>query len=98
MEEWRTAPALMMAANRSPLAQRVVRLLGWNGAAGRIRVAGLAGSFVCLVGALLAGDALLGGAQTALGARASPKQEQRRSNVNFVRPEPTSGNEGTAAA
>jgi beta-lactamase regulating signal transducer with metallopeptidase domain len=25
MEEWRTAPALMMAANRSPLAERVVR-------------------------------------------------------------------------
>src|SRR5216684_3252422 len=33
MEEWRTAPALMMAANRSPLAERVVRLLGWDGAA-----------------------------------------------------------------
>ena len=29
MEEWRTAPRLMMAANRSPLAQRVVRVLGW---------------------------------------------------------------------
>jgi len=42
MEEWRTAPALMMAANRSPLGERVVRLLGWNGAASRIRVAGLA--------------------------------------------------------
>jgi len=46
MEEWRTAPALMMAANRSPLGERVVRLLGWNGVASRIRVAGLAGSFV----------------------------------------------------
>src|SRR5207302_3607647 len=51
MEEWRTAPALVMAANRSPLAERVIRLLGWDGAAGRIRVAGLAASFVCLVGA-----------------------------------------------
>src|SRR5689334_5208625 len=39
MEEWRTAPALMMAANRSPLAERVVRLLGWDGTAGRMRVA-----------------------------------------------------------
>ncbi|MFI5105604.1 MAG: M56 family metallopeptidase, partial [Terriglobales bacterium] len=37
MEEWRTAPALMMAANRSPLGERVVRLLGLNGATGRIR-------------------------------------------------------------
>ncbi|OLB19518.1 MAG: hypothetical protein AUH16_07075 [Acidobacteria bacterium 13_2_20CM_57_7] len=44
MEEWRTAPALMMAANRSPLAERVVRLLEWDGAAGRIGVAGLTGS------------------------------------------------------
>jgi len=33
MEEWRTAPALMMAANRSPLGERVMRLLGWNGTA-----------------------------------------------------------------
>src|SRR2546429_2894720 len=54
MEEWRTAPLLMMAANRSPLAQRVVRLLGWDGAAGRIRVAGLAARFVCPVGGPLA--------------------------------------------
>src|SRR5437870_8092893 len=27
MEEWRTAPSLLMAANRSPLSERVVRLL-----------------------------------------------------------------------
>ena len=86
MEEWRTAPALMMAANRGPLAERVMRLLGWNGAAGRIRVAGLAGSFVCLVGALLAGNAFLGIAHAALGA--SPKQEQE-SSVIVVRPEAT---------
>src|SRR6266403_777433 len=88
MEEWRTAPALMMAANRSPLAERVVRVLGWDGAAGRIRVAGLAGSFVCLVGALLAGNAFLGVAHAALGAGASPKQEQGSSSVIVVRPEP----------
>jgi beta-lactamase regulating signal transducer with metallopeptidase domain len=98
MEEWRTAPALMMAANRSPLAQRVVRLLGWNGAEGRIRVAGLAGSFVCLVGALLAGNAFLGVAQAALGAGASPKQEQGSSSAIVVRPEPASVKERTAQA
>jgi beta-lactamase regulating signal transducer with metallopeptidase domain len=98
MEEWRTAPALMMAANRSPLAERVVRLLGWDGAAGRIRVAGLAGSFVCLVGALLAGNAFLGVAHAALGAGASPKQEQGSSSAIVVRPEPASGKERTAQA
>src|SRR5258708_6813768 len=50
MEEWRTAPALMMAANRSPLAERVVRLLGLSGATGRTRLAGNAGKFFCLLG------------------------------------------------
>src|SRR2546422_3972899 len=81
MEEWRTAPALMMAANRSPLAERVIRLLGWDGAAGRIRVAGLAGSFVCLVGALLAGNAFFGIAHAGLGGGASSHQEQKSSGV-----------------
>src|SRR5467141_2621426 len=96
MEEWRTAPALMIAANRSPLAERVVRLLGWDGAAGRIRVAGLAGSFVCLVGALLAGNAFLGVAHAALGAGMSSKQEQGSSSVIVVRPEASSAKERTA--
>jgi len=98
MEEWRAAPVLMMAANRSPLAERVVRLLGWDGAAGRIRVAGLAGSFVCLVGALLAGNAFLGVAHAALGAGVSAKQEQGSSSVIVVRPVPASAKERTAQA
>jgi beta-lactamase regulating signal transducer with metallopeptidase domain len=97
MEEWRTAPALMMAANRSPLAERVVRVLGWDGAAGRIRVAGLAGSFICLAGALLAGNAFLGVAHAAWGSAAPEKQEQQNS-VIVVRPEPASAKERTAQA
>jgi len=97
MEEWRTAPALMMAANRGPLAERVMRLLGWNGAAGRIRVAGLAGSLVCLVGALLAGNAFLGIAHAALGADASPSQEQE-SSVIVVKPETTTPKARTTQA
>jgi beta-lactamase regulating signal transducer with metallopeptidase domain len=98
MEEWRTAPALMMAANRSPLAERVVRLLGWDGAAGRIRVAGLTGSFVCLVGALLAANAFLGVAHAALGASAFSKQEQGSSSVIVVKPETASAKERTTQA
>jgi beta-lactamase regulating signal transducer with metallopeptidase domain len=93
MEEWRTAPALLMAANRSPLAERVVRLLGWDGAAGRMRVAGVAGSLVCLAGALLAGNAFLGVAHAALGVGASAKQEQVGNSVIVVRPEPASAKE-----
>src|SRR5256884_1897951 len=98
MEEWRTAPALMMAANRGPLAERVMRLLGWNGGAGRIRVAGLAGSFVCLVGALLAGNAFLGIAHAALGASAPSNQEQKSSSVIVVKPETTAAKARTAQA
>src|SRR3989454_6567456 len=76
MEEWRTAPALMMAANRGPLAERVMRLLGWNGPGGRIRVAGLAGSFLFLGAALLAGQAVFGIAPAALGGGPAPEKEK----------------------
>src|SRR5713226_5976770 len=98
MEEWRTAPALMMAANRSPLGERVMRLLGLNGTTGRTRMAGMGVSFVCLVGALLAGNAFLGVANAALGGGAFSKQEQRSGSVIVVRPEPASAEERTAQA
>src|SRR5215831_6428670 len=76
MEEWRTAPSLMMAANRSPLSQRVVRLLGLDGPAAKFRVAGMAVGVVCLAGAMLAGNAFLGVAHAALGSKASSNREQ----------------------
>jgi len=92
MEESRTAPSLMMAANRSPLSQRVVRLLGLEGTAGRFRVAGMAVGMVCLAGAMLAGNAFLGVAHAALGSRAQANQEhqsvvvQKDGSVIVVRP------------
>src|SRR5205823_7763177 len=97
MEEWRAAPALLMAANRSPLSRRVVRLLGLDGTAGRFRVAGLAVGIACLAGAMLAGNAFLGVAHAALGGKASASQaqassravvaqEQGNSSVIVVRP------------
>jgi beta-lactamase regulating signal transducer with metallopeptidase domain len=81
MEEWRTAPSLLMAANRSPLSQRVVRLLGLDGTAGRFRVAGLAVGIACLAGAMLAGNAFLGVAHAALGGKASANQAQASSRA-----------------
>jgi beta-lactamase regulating signal transducer with metallopeptidase domain len=96
MEQWRTAPALMMAANRSPLGERVMRVLGWT--TGRIRVAGLAGSFVCLVGALLAANAFLGVAHAAWGSAAPGRQEQASSTVIVVTPKPASAKERAAQA
>jgi beta-lactamase regulating signal transducer with metallopeptidase domain len=87
MEEWRKAPALMMAANRSPLAERVLRLLGLNGATGRIRMAGMGVSFVCLAGALLAGNAFLGVAHASFGTSSSAKELQENSSVIIVKPD-----------
>ena len=98
MEEWRTAPSLLMAANRSPLAERVVRLLGLNRATGRTRMAGLGVSFVCLAGALLAGNAFLGVAQASLGTSTSEKPLQETGSVIIVKPEPASAKERAAQA
>jgi len=77
MAEWRTAPPLMMAANRSPLSQRVVRLLGLDGTTAKFRVAGMAVGVVCLAGAMLAGNAFLGVAHAALESKTSANQAQR---------------------
>lgn len=60
MEEWRTAPALAMAANRGPLSERIMHLLGLNSPTGSARKLGVAGSIVFLTTALLAGNALFG--------------------------------------
>jgi beta-lactamase regulating signal transducer with metallopeptidase domain len=71
MAEWQSAPALAMAANRSPLAERVARLLGLTKLSGGLRSAGIAGSVLCLCVSVLAGNALLGAAQTKQNAAAS---------------------------
>ena len=69
MEEWRQAPAMAMAANRSPLVARVGRLLGIGSQRSGIRTAGVAASVLCLAGALLAGNGLMaaGRSTVALG-------------------------------
>jgi beta-lactamase regulating signal transducer with metallopeptidase domain len=60
MEEWRGAPALAMAANRGPLPERIRRVLGVKSVNSASRRLGLLGSMLCLMAALLAGNALLG--------------------------------------
>lgn len=96
MAESRTAPALAMAANRGPLAARVARLIGAKRVRTEIRSAGIAASFVCLAGAVLAANAFIGVAHTAF---ASVAPEHTR---NFSQPvEPDSATEtgtGTATA
>jgi beta-lactamase regulating signal transducer with metallopeptidase domain len=60
LAEGEVAPQLVMAANRSPLAERIGRLLGANSAAESFRGANLSAGVLCLSAALLAGSALLG--------------------------------------
>jgi beta-lactamase regulating signal transducer with metallopeptidase domain len=60
MEEWRTAPALAMAANRGPLSERIFRVLGVKPTGAGTRGIGLTGGVLCLTAALVAGNALLG--------------------------------------
>ncbi len=60
MEEWRTAPALAMAANRGPLSDRIFRVLGLKSMGAGARGIGLTGGLLCLAAALVAGNALLG--------------------------------------
>ena len=72
--ESKPAPQLVMAANRSPLVERIARLLGAGRAAESMRGANLSAGVLCLSAALLAGSALLGSvhhaqAQTPVPAR-----------------------------
>lgn len=60
MEEWRSAPVFAMAANRGPLTERIVRVLGLTTLGAGMRGIGLMGSILCLTAALAAGNALLG--------------------------------------
>jgi uncharacterized protein YnzC (UPF0291/DUF896 family) len=60
MEEWRSAPVLAMAANRGPLTERILRVLGLKTLGAGMRGIGLTGSILCLSAALIAGNALLG--------------------------------------
>jgi beta-lactamase regulating signal transducer with metallopeptidase domain len=78
MEEWRSAPVFAMAANRGPLTERVVRVLGLRTLGAGMRGIGLTGSILCLTAALVAGNALLGMAhprqvQAAQDSPAAPK-------------------------
>ena len=71
MEEWRSAPVFAMAANRGPLRDRIVRLLGLKTLGTGMRGIGFSGSILCLSAALVAGNTLLG--------MAYPRQIQQNS-------------------
>jgi beta-lactamase regulating signal transducer with metallopeptidase domain len=74
MEERRCAPILAMGVNRTPLAGRVLRLLGLEETRGGLRSAGFATGLLCLAAALIAGDGFWGVARPWHGSPALPKQ------------------------
>ena len=60
MEEWRVAPAMAMAANRGPLSDRIMRLLGIDHLRSGLRGVGPMAAAVCLSVALVAVHAIFG--------------------------------------
>jgi beta-lactamase regulating signal transducer with metallopeptidase domain len=60
MEEWRVAPAIAMAANRGPLSDRIMRLLGIKHLRSDLRGVGLMAAALCLSVALVAMHAIFG--------------------------------------
>ncbi|HLW97267.1 MAG TPA: M56 family metallopeptidase [Candidatus Acidoferrales bacterium] len=81
MEERRSAPALALAANASPLAARIRRMLGVAELRSGMRRAGLAAGFLCLSAAILAGNTLFGfvRAASAIHAQSQEQTQQQQS-------------------
>lgn len=80
MAEWKGAPQMVMAANRSPLVERIARLLSAKGPVESFRGANLSAGVLCLATALLAGTAFVGNvghvqAQTPAPAMAAQPDE-----------------------
>ena len=75
MEEWRRAPVLAMAANRGPLTERIVRVLGLKTLGAGMRGIGLTGSILCLSAALLCRKRFAGHGSSSVGARQIPGHE-----------------------
>jgi len=91
MEEWRSAPVFAMAANRGPLTERILRVLGLKTFGAGMRGIGLATSLLCLGTALIAGNTLLGIAHPkSVRAGFFLQSEPSSQNVATPRPEPQS--------
>lgn len=81
MEEWRAAPSLSMAANRGPLAERVVRLLNLQSTSARSRVAGVGVGILGVTAALFAGYVFA-------AAQVAPEVESPEPPAPVVEPAP----------
>lgn len=101
MEEWRSAPAMAMAANRGPLAKRIFRVLGVKPVGAETRGIGLAAGILCLTAALFAGHALFGMAYPAPIAHAASASNSswpaQQSAPAAAAPKPSTTRSQTAA-
>ncbi|PYQ41200.1 MAG: regulator, partial [Acidobacteria bacterium] len=86
MEQWRSAPVFAMAANRGPLTDRIMRVLGLKTLGAGMRGIGLVGSLLCLSAALAAGNALLNLAHPALARASSTPQAVTESAEKSAKP------------
>jgi len=98
MEEWRSAPTFAMAANRGPLTERILRVLGLNTLRSGMRSIGLTGSVLCLTAAIIAGNALLGIAHSRaatsspifqIGPRATDPDPVQETSTKNTTPKPS---------
>ena len=81
LEERRSAPLLATGISSSPLAARVLRLLGLAEIRGEWRSAGLAMGLLCLAGALLAGNGFWG---VAKASAAPPRQVGQPASIQHL--------------
>src|SRR5579864_3580230 len=96
MEQWRSAPVFAMAANRGPLTERIMRVLGRKTFGTGMWGIGLTGSVLCLTAALVAGNALLGmahprhvQADSQAAPSATPTQQPAASSTPAAKPSPS---------
>jgi beta-lactamase regulating signal transducer with metallopeptidase domain len=101
MEEWRNAPAFAMAANRGPLTERILHVLGLKTLGEGMRSIGWTGSILALTAALVAGHTLLGmahppAARAAFLWQSTPKPQANSTQSTSSRaatPKPSAGQE-----
>jgi len=98
MEEWRTAPALMMAAQQQPAwrAGSAAARMEWS--CEQIRVAGFAGSFRLLGRSVASRQRFPGCRARRAGSNAKLRSTDKKTQRDRRRPEPGSGEERTAAS
>jgi bla regulator protein blaR1 len=84
MAEWKAAPQLVMAVNRSPLVERIARLLNTKRPFEAFPGANLSAGLLCLFTALLVGSAFLGNGHHAQAQTPAPSAPAEPSSPAIV--------------